>query len=82
MCELGRGLSRHRVCGALILDICPPDSEDSAYGSVVTGAGQTLPHLLFPLIDFLLVAPRCSWLSPSEWEMSLTSPLRQSPQQE
>ena len=38
MCELGRALTRHRVCGALILDVCPPDSEDAAHGSGVTGA--------------------------------------------
>ena len=36
--ELGRALTRHRVCGALTLDVCPPDSEDSAHGSVVRGA--------------------------------------------
>ena len=40
------------------------------------------PTLLYPLTDFLLVAPPCSWLAPPERDVSLTSPPCQSPQQE
>ena len=82
VCELGRGLTRHRVCSVLILNVCPPDPEDSAHGPAVKGARQTPPALLFPVTDFLSVTPPCSWLSPPEWEVRLTSPPRQNPRQE